>query len=560
MFRFSSMTIRARVLAGFLILLALSIGLSVYNLFGFRQISGSVRNIEYSALFTTLEAQHRKWNAGLAQIFLDPSLKELKIQLDHTQCRMGRFIYGEEAQEFKQHFPELAPLIDQLEPVHKDLHASAKDIGPLWFSGEVAKQEQAQQIYQNRTLKALDRIAALLGEMSQRLEAVAKGAAANLASVIQERLVVSAVLLALVVGLGLALAYWISTSIGKGLTLLMKRLDQSAESLNQASDEISGNSQQVAQGASEQAASLEETSSAMEQLAAQSKENSAAAERTFEAVERMKGSLGEANQNADAAFAISAKSREGAQRGVESMGKINAGMKEVDQASQEVMEIIDLIDEITRETKMLATNAAIEAARAGEQGKGFAVVADEVSKLAENSKAAAKQINDLVKGNAAKAVSARKLADEGEATLREIFDSSQEAEKLVQNISQRTTKLSQEAVDLANLAQQITRTSNQQSQGTGEVSRAILEMDQVTQGNASAAEQAASSAEALHGQARQLMQVISDMAVMVGVSNTSPAPQAPSQREPAEMLQAEALPGPRGRRPKGSSPTDFGDF
>ena len=72
------------------------------------------------------------------------------------------------------------------------------------------------------------------------------------------------------------------------------------------------------------------------------------------------------------------------------------------QSSNEIKRIMDIIVSISEQTNLLALNASIEAGRAGDYGRGFAVVADEVRKLAEESKRSVfttgSKITDILRG------------------------------------------------------------------------------------------------------------------------------------------------------------------
>src|SRR6056297_2835506 len=248
--------------------------------------------------------------------------------------------------------------------------------------------------------------------------------------------------------------------LARALRKMINNLKRMVGDVMSASDQVTSGSQQMSstaeqlsQGSTEQASSIEEVSSSMEEMSSNISQNA---------------------DNASETEKIAIQSAQDAE-------KSGKAVMEAVEAMNQIAERITIIEEIARQTNMLSLNASIEAARAGEHGKGFAVVASEVGKLAARSKDAAGEISELSSSTVGVAEKARNMLEE-----------------LVPNI-QKT----------ADLVQEISAASREQSNGAEQINTAISQLDQVIQQNASASEEMASVAQELNGQADELQQTIS---------------------------------------------------
>jgi methyl-accepting chemotaxis protein len=237
------------------------------------------------------------------------------------------------------------------------------------------------------------------------------------------------------------------------LSLTIGEVREGAAALASASSQVSSSSQNLSQGTTEQASSVEETTASLEQMSASITQNSENSRR----MEQM------------------------AVQGSTDAEQSGAAVRETVVAMNSIAEKISIIEEIAYQTNLLALNAAIEAARAGEHGKGFAVVATEVRKLAERSQAAAKEISAL-------AGSSVKVAEKSGQLLAQLVPA-----------IKKTTDLVQEVV----------AASSEQSTGVAQINRAMSQLDQVTQTNASSAEEMSSIAEEMATQSESLSQLMS---------------------------------------------------
>ncbi|MBB1202641.1 PAS domain S-box protein [Enterobacteriaceae bacterium 89] len=175
-------------------------------------------------------------------------------------------------------------------------------------------------------------------------------------------------------------------------------------------------------------------------------------------------------QTATAADKLSTAASAAATHGGQAMETVVKTMDEIADSTQRIGSITKLINDIAFQTNILALNAAVEAARAGEQGKGFAVVAGEVRHLASRSASAANDIRKLIDASASKVQSGSDQVHAAGKTMDDIVEQ-------VRNVT--------------GLIAQISHSTSEQAAGLSDLTRAVAELDAITQKNAGLVEESA---------------------------------------------------------------------
>jgi methyl-accepting chemotaxis protein len=225
-----------------------------------------------------------------------------------------------------------------------------------------------------------------------------------------------------------------SKDAGEAVATLADSIETEAESsreLTKALDSFREAARAVGLAIEEQRRFADDTAAAMEEMSANI--------RSVEAMTDRSGSL-----TGDLAF-----------KGAEGSGAVteaSAAIREIENASQDVLKVLQSLTKIAGDTNLLAMNAAIEAAHAGESGAGFAVVADEVRRLATDAARATKSIKDLMSTMNARVQRGVEASNVSGTSFSRLAD----------GISQA-----------ASISKEIAQAMREQGQGTKEVEQAI---------------------------------------------------------------------------------------
>ncbi len=253
------------------------------------------------------------------------------------------------------------------------------------------------------------------------------------------------------------------------------------------------------------ATSSEEVLAATSQVATNTQETATAISEIVTTVDEVKQTAVLASDKAQSVADSTARTREVAQGGRQSveealkgMGQIREQMQAVAESimqlgeqSQTIGEIVASVSDLAEQSNLLGVNASIEAMRAGESGKGFSVVAQEVKALADQSKQATSQVRGIL-GEIQKAMTkAVLLAEQGSKTVEAGYERAQSSGEAIRALDSSITESS-------DMALQIAATSQQQMVGMDQVANAMSSIREASQSNVSGTRQMDQATRNLH--------------------------------------------------------------
>jgi twitching motility protein PilJ len=269
----------------------------------------------------------------------------------------------------------------------------------------------------------------------------------------------------------------------EALRELVTTINDSAIQLDGATKQTQAAATHMARASSAQSRQISSASESMADMAASIEEVSGNSERCSDVARH---SVDIAHKGGDAVR----RTIDGMNAIRETIQETSKRIKRLGESSQEIGNIVELINDIAEQTNILALNASIQASMAGEAGRGFAVVADEVQRLAERAANATKQIEVLVRTiqtdtneavvsmerSTTDVVGGALLAENAGAALEEIEQVSNQIASLVQNIS---ASARQQAVASGNISKNmhvVREISSQTAEGSTATATSIAKL------------------------------------------------------------------------------------
>ncbi|MBD5484476.1 MAG: HAMP domain-containing protein [Lachnospiraceae bacterium] len=243
-------------------------------------------------------------------------------------------------------------------------------------------------------------------------------------------------------------------------------MKNAAAMVSAGSTNLAEASQTLAEGATDQAASIEELQAMVSEISS---------------------SLGRTTDKADSAYETATQCAQEVEKSHSEMEVMVEAMDKISETSQNIGRIIVEIEDIASQTNLLSLNAAIEAARAGEAGRGFAVVADQIRNLADQSAKSAVNTKQLIEESMAKVEMGSQAAVKTSESLMNVVD-------LMHSIAENSKDISGMVA--------------REAESVKEADQGIIRISEVVQSNSATAQETSATSEELSAQAISMDEIV----------------------------------------------------
>lgn len=298
------------------------------------------------------------------------------------------------------------------------------------------------------------------------------------------------------------LGYYYSSALSNELSKVVINLSEGSTRLSKSSTNIAQNATELSEATTEQAASLQETVSSVDEISAMVSKSSDAAQNSKQVSDQSRGAAQKGKETVSEMITAIEQINESNLEITSEMEKNSKEMKEIVRVITEIGNKTKVINDIVFQTKLLSFNASVEAARAGEHGKGFAVVAEEVGNLAQMSGKAADEISNMLAESVKKVETiAKETGLKVDKLIVKGKEKIDQGSRIAHQCDQALNVIIENVDRVNEMVTEISIAAKEQSLGIHEITKAMSQLDQVTQQNASVAQFASKSSEELSQEA-----------------------------------------------------------
>ncbi|MBQ7607825.1 MAG: cache domain-containing protein [Desulfovibrionaceae bacterium] len=283
----------------------------------------------------------------------------------------------------------------------------------------------------------------------------------------------------------------------EGMHAAAEQLERVVVGISAAASELSSQIEESDQGAKESSERLDEATAAMVQM-------NAAVQDVAKNASLASNVSGEARANAEEGQRILTMALESITRVRDVSFELQQGMGELHEHAKNITQIMSVISDIADQTNLLALNAAIEAARAGDAGRGFAVVADEVRKLAEKTMSSTGDVANAI--NAIQGSTQRSLDK-----MNEALEAVEAATGMAKQSGDALSKIVENVEATADQVKSIAAAAVEQSASSGEISKLVESVNEMSAQTARAMDEAAQAISDLASQTESLSALVKRM-------------------------------------------------